>query len=165
MTYQRLNALPEHSFYSNGRFPPNEASCGPTPACPRPPRGSWQDDQPAAAERLDLPDGPDHKPIPMVGDMDLNLQYQQPTEVSQQQIASVARHMWHYPPARREGVRITSVKVYRVKVHVLTPYELAKGKDPGVVLDRTVEHLHKMATDSPIGITNPATSGSRATDP
>ena len=32
MTYQRVNALPEHSFYSNGRFPPNEAELRAAPA-------------------------------------------------------------------------------------------------------------------------------------
>ena len=54
----------------------------------------------------------------------------EPSEVSQKQIASLARHIWHLPTAQREEVTITSVKVYRVKINVLTPYELSKGRDP-----------------------------------
>jgi hypothetical protein len=130
MTYQRVNALPEHSFYSNGRFPPNENDLRGVAEADRPPRGSWEEISRRRQNGAGLPWGPDKKPIPMVLDIDLNMQYQQPTEISEQQIASLARHIWHYPPAQRQGAEIKSVKVYRVKVHVLTPYQLAKGRDP-----------------------------------
>ena len=130
MTYQRVNALPEHSFESNGQFPPSESDLRGVPEADRPPRGSWEEISRRRQNGAGLPWGPDKMPIPMVRDIDLNLQYQQPTEISAQQIASLARHMWHYPPALRKGAEIASVKVYRVKIHVLTPYELAKGRDP-----------------------------------
>ena len=132
MTYQRVNALPEHSFYSNGRFPPNDSDLRADPNMPRPPRGSWDDINRRRQHGSTQSWGPEGKPIPMVLDMDPTWQYQQPTEVSEHQIASLARHLWHYPPAQSPtpGVTISSVKVYRVKVHVLTPYELAKGRDP-----------------------------------
>ena len=132
MTYQRVNALPEHSFYSNGRFPPNDSDLRANRNLPRPPRGSWDDINRRRQHGSTLLWGPDNKPIPMVPELDPALQYQQPTEISERQIASVARHIWHYPPAQSQtpGVTIVAVKVYRVKIYVLTPYELAKGQDP-----------------------------------
>ena len=120
MTYQRLNALPEHSFYSNGRMPAGETDYSWENVSRRRQNGSRP-----LYERQ-----PDKKPIPMVVDLDTNLQYQYPSEVSQKQIASLARHIWHLPLARREEFTITSVKVYRLKINVLSPYELSKGKDP-----------------------------------
>ncbi len=115
MAYQRANCIPEHSFYSNGR----DFSSDP-----------WQDissRRDAGSRRLYKPN---KKPIPSVVGLDLNWQYQYPSNVSQKQIASLARHIWHIPSAQREGATITSVKVYRVRINVLTPYELSKGKKP-----------------------------------
>jgi hypothetical protein len=130
MTYQRLNALPEQTFTTILRFPPTDIELRADPTAERPPLGSW-DEVYRRRQNGSLHEyAPNHKPIPMVLDLDLIWQYQQPTDVSQQQIASLARHVWYLPTAQSEGATITSVKVYRVKVNALTPYQLSKGRVP-----------------------------------
>ena len=130
MEYQRMNALPEQSFFSYYRFPPTEAELQGVPQEERPLHGSWDEISRRRQYESPFGYGPNKKPIPLVGDLAPIMQYQQPTDVSQGQIASLARHIWYMPEAQREGLTITSVKVYRVKINVLTPYELSKGRKP-----------------------------------
>ena len=131
MTYQRVNALPEHSFYSTGQFPPNDRDLQMSvPPEQRPPRGSWDDisrRRQNGALRAMRPNG--NLPIPVVLDLDPIWQYQQPyRRVGTPDRVARPAHVVLSARAAPGGLRDhVSVKVYRVKINVLTPYELAKG--------------------------------------
>lgn len=142
MHYQRLLALPEHTFAPTGRL-------------------AYTEDERIEVERRRLSDpekytftiSPErvwHKvyarrlagsalryqsegvkgglPIPLFSDVDVTFQYREPTEPSQKLIRSVARRVLATAPARPTGARPISVKCYRIVHQCLVPEELAQGK-------------------------------------
>lgn len=121
MHYQRLLALPEHSF-----------SPMPWPILPTAVRGGWE----MIYHRRELgsileyptPDGP--RVIPMVADVDLSAQYREPNAVSKQIMGSLARRVFWTEQAKQPRRKIKSVKIYRVTHQILTPAELAAGTSP-----------------------------------
>jgi hypothetical protein len=135
MHYQRMLALPEHTFTAQPRLPYTDAELALyyEQTGKRPDISSWEDiirRRERASAFLNY-----KEPIPYVVDMALAEQYREPNDASKKVIASVARHVFwnaeeltgHTPPA---GVKVVSVKVYRVVLQVLTPQEMAAGIDP-----------------------------------
>lgn len=148
MHYQRLLALPAHTFGAMNRLPFTAAELNLIPQENWPERGSWEEiyyrrEMGSTLEYRRL-ERPRRLPIPMVLDLDVSWQYREPNDTSKKIIASVARRIfWTAPkPLDEEGnvrqdVKIKSVKVYRIVHQVLTPHELAKGISP---LEKT-KHL------------------------
>jgi hypothetical protein len=135
MHYQRMLALPEHTFNVNPIPPMTQAQLilwaertGLTPQ-----RDSWEE----INLRREMGSRLNYKPpIPVVVDLEANLQYREPTDPSKAILQSVARHVFRnaeqmtgYTPP--EGVKVVSVKMYRATLQVLSPAELAAGLDPG----------------------------------
>jgi hypothetical protein len=130
MHYQRLLALPEHSFQPQ-----------PFPVQPTPERGTWDEiyRRRELGSTLNYPPAPQRgkRPmskatvIPMVLDVDVSGQYREPTYVSKKQFAALAKRVfWTAPEAPRPGVKKKSVKLYRVTHQLLLPLELARGDNP-----------------------------------
>jgi hypothetical protein len=144
MHYQRLLALPEHSFAPQPRLPFNVHEMrllGKHVPEDMRQRGPWEDilrrRQLGSTRPYVLMEKEDDQvvekylPIPIVIGMAENLQYREPHETSKRLVAAVARRIyWNAPPAPREGVNLRSVKVYRVTHQILTPQELANGVNP-----------------------------------
>jgi hypothetical protein len=162
MHYQRLLALPEHTFSPSNRYAHSEVE------------RAWLDqlhakDPKKYRDRVHLDRvwddqfGPDGKVIvpgiyrrrynasrkatlnqrayvfkdngtpsviPWVADVDLSVQYREPTDTSRRLIASVARRVLREAPLNDTGSKPRSVKAYRLVHNCLTPKELAEGKDP-----------------------------------
>ncbi|MFO0881698.1 MAG: hypothetical protein U0840_30740 [Gemmataceae bacterium] len=141
MHYQRMLALPAHTFGAMNRLPYSTAELALVTPAQRPRRGSWEEiyyrrEMGSTLEYRRL-EKPYLLPIPMVLDMDVSWQYREPNDTSKKTIASVARRIFWTAPLPRDAegnvkpnVRPRSVKVYRVVHHVLTPAELAKGISP-----------------------------------
>jgi hypothetical protein len=140
MHYQRMLALPEHSFSAMPRLPFTRAECAAYNITPSR-NSTWEDillrRELGSTFKYPLITEEDGKtierqlPIPTVLGVADNVQYREPQETSKRLIASVARRIfWTAPPAPREGVKIRSVKVYRVVHQLLTPLELSQGKSP-----------------------------------
>jgi hypothetical protein len=141
MHYQRMLALPEHSFQPMPRLPlvAAELALVEDEETKREyaESGTWEE----IYHRREIgstwlyhppPEAPTRKalPIPMVMDMDAMTQYRQPTTASRRVISSVAKRiLWHHAP-KREGTRAVSVKMYRLVHNILSPAELAKGISP-----------------------------------
>jgi hypothetical protein len=144
MHYQRMLALPEHTFSAMPRLPFNQYEM--TLLGDKVPpemryRGSWE----MILQRRQIGSTRDyilmgregdkkverHLPIPVVLGMIETLQYREPHDLSKLLIEKVARRVyWNAPPPPEEGVKIKSVKVYRVVHNILTPSELARGVNP-----------------------------------
>jgi hypothetical protein len=147
MHYQRLLALPEHSYTPMGRLPLNNAEIAlARQAQPnfRVERGSWEEIMrrreigstwlyPAEVES-DGKKVTKALPIPLVWGMADYLQYREPQENSKRILASVAGRMVKTAPRKFDEngreVKVKSVKLYRVVHQVIQPQELAKGGDP-----------------------------------
>jgi len=149
MHYQRMLALPEHSFAAMPRLPvtnaelrqlhARELAAGtPKERLTSLPAGTWEailhrrykasHDQVLYA----LKDQPGKGlPIPFIRDeyMNWGVQYREPNEYSKQILGSVAKRVMIDAPAR-DGARPRSVKMYRVVANLISPYELASGIDP-----------------------------------
>ncbi|MFO0842910.1 MAG: hypothetical protein U0797_11020 [Gemmataceae bacterium] len=146
MHYQRMLALPAHSYGALSRLPLSAAELSLLPKdTPRPARGSWEAiylrRQVGSTTEYRRQDEPKFLPIPNVNDLDLNTQYREPHDVSKKTLASVAHRIYLTAPPPRDdkgnvkpGVKVRSVKVYRVVHFVLSPKELADGVSP---LDKT----------------------------
>jgi hypothetical protein len=147
MHYQRMLALPEHSYSPLGRLPYSNIEVAGLQREKRldehvkngwydPDRGPWEEiymrRELGSTLLYRTPDLPEKKalPIPMVWDIDLIQQYREPTEGSKKLLVSVAmRVLWNAPP-RQDGATPRSVKVYRVTHQIVTPAELAAGVSP-----------------------------------
>ncbi len=146
MHYQRLLALPEHTFSPNNRLPytrveldllrERKQDLGSQAI-----RGSWEDivlRRQVGSTRnyiyLTEEDGKTvqrHLPIPMVLGVADNNQYREPHDVSKKLIGTVARRIFlTAPQSLPDGTILKSVKVYRVTHSILTPHELARGINP-----------------------------------
>ena len=144
MHYQRMLALPEHSFAPQPRLPFNNyelALLGDNVPEDQRRRGSWEmivHRRQVGSTRLypliRKEDGEtiqQNLPIPLVVGVSETLQYREPQETSKLLLASVARRIfWRAPPSPNPGVKIKSVKLYRVTHQVLTPLELSQGMSP-----------------------------------
>lgn len=119
MHYQRHLTLPEHSF-----------AAMPMPILPTPLRGSWQMIYHRRELGSTLEYLPDGRPIPMVQDVEVTLQYREPAEVSKKLMGSIARRVFWTEQDRDASNSIKSVKIYRVTHQILTPAELAAGHSP-----------------------------------
>jgi hypothetical protein len=150
MHYQRLLAMPEHTFTQMPRLPFNQVEMDYlkeqgkergvlTEQQKR--RGPWEvilTRRRLGSTRdyilIEEEDGKKvqrHLPIPLVSGMAENWQYREPTEDSRRLIGKAAqRILWRAPPADNPSAKVRSVKVYRVTHLILTPSELAKGVDP-----------------------------------
>lgn len=136
MHYQRMLALPQHTFQAIQRLPLTNAELIANGSF-APERGSWEEIYLRRELGSTWEFGPKRLPIPMVIDVDASWQYKEPTETSRKLVASVAKRVfWTAPPAKdeagtvREDVKVKSVKFYRVVHQILTPHELAKGVSP-----------------------------------
>ena len=142
MHYQRLLALPEHSFGQLPRLPWSDAELRLAAELGQlkngwPSRGSWEEIYLRRENGSLLRFGPKRLQLPMVTDLDAQIQYREPNDLSKKMIASVARRAFlDAPPARdengnlKEGVYPKTIKVYRIIHQVLTPHELAQGVSP-----------------------------------
>jgi hypothetical protein len=143
MHYQRLLALPEHTFQPQPRLPYTNLEkqyLGWLPDDQRR-RGTWEEiyyrRQVGSTKKFCLLQEEDgemverHLPIPLVFGVAENLQYREPHETSKRVLASVARRIYlNAPQDTPSGAHIRSVKLYRVTHQILTPQELAKGVNP-----------------------------------
>lgn len=147
MHYQRLLALPEHSYTPMPRLPANNAEIAlARQAQPtlRFERGSWEDIlrrreigstwlYPAEVE-IDGKKETRALPIPLVWGMADYLQYREPQDHSKRILSSVARRMVRTAPRKLDEdgqeVKVKSIKLYRVVHQVIQPHEFAKGGDP-----------------------------------
>lgn len=146
MHYQRMLALPAHSYGSLSRLPLSAAELKLLDKkVPQPTRGSWEAiylrRQVGSTQEYRRASEPRFLPIPLVNDVDLGSQYREPHDLSKMQLASVAHRVFlTAPPARdqdgslKPGVKVKSVKLYRVVHLILSPKELADGVSP---LDKT----------------------------
>lgn len=145
MHYQRMLAVPAHSYGAMSRLPLSSAEIAKLDKDKRPARGSWEliqlRRQTGSTYEYRRQEEPKFLPIPVVADVDISQQYREPHEVSKMTLASVAQRVFHTaPPPRDEqgnikpGVKVKSVKMYRVVHLVLSPQELAAGVSP---LDKT----------------------------
>jgi hypothetical protein len=132
MHYQRMLALPVHTFQPGPRPPTRQelADFAEKTGVP-PPRESWEE---ITARRVRGSRRPYPDRIPVVLDMDpfqpyRDPQYREPTELSKMLIASAARHVFWTAP-QRPGAQVRSVKVYAVVQTVIGPAELAAGVSP-----------------------------------
>ena len=145
MHYQRLLALPEHSFVPNNRLaltaeerkafirvnngyrdshkyevPPESRTWGKV----------WARRYNASNLRY----GSKRLPIPRVDDIAVLQQYRQPTDASRRLIGSVCKALLLNAPVRRREdgspIKPVSAKAYRLVQNCLTPIELSKGADP-----------------------------------
>ena len=127
MHYQRHLALPAHTLGGPTRTPLTSAELAAL-KLPRPLRGSWEEicyrRELGSATLTYLPDG---LPIPMVSDVELSVQYREPSDLNKQLLASVARRIYWTAPPHPEGKRLRSVKAYRVTQLILSPKELSEG--------------------------------------
>jgi len=156
MHYQRLLALPEHTFSPMPRLPLNNSEINLMRAEAQrtgqkfeaPPRGSWEEicqrrelgSTWSFPAEIEIGGKKEEKalPIPMVWGMADYLQYREPHDTSKMLVASVAKRMCLTAPSKVDDngqeVKVRSVKMYRIVHQVITPAELAKGGDP---LDKT----------------------------
>jgi hypothetical protein len=160
MHYQRMLALPAHSYGSLNRLPFNAEELKLLPKdMPRPTRGAWEAihirRQAASAVEYRRRDNPKFLPIPLVSDVDTNSQYREPHDMSKKTLASVAHRVFlTAPPPRDEngnvkpGVKVKSVKLYRVVHLILSPKELADGVSP---LEKTKHWAYFMGEFGPDG--------------
>ena len=144
MHYQRMLALPEHSFTSMARLPLSTSEYA-LEHIEVPERGTWEDiyrrrelgsmflyRYPNPPKELANPEK--GYPIPMVQGLDVVIQYREPSDIHKKVLSSVAKRiLWNAPPAG-PGLTAESVKVYRVVHQILSPAELAQGLSP---LDKT----------------------------
>ncbi|MBY0229865.1 MAG: hypothetical protein K2W96_11340 [Gemmataceae bacterium] len=119
MHYQRLLALPEHSFSPQHHVSP-----------PRTWDVVYTNRYNASSWRSKL----NGLPIPMVADLDQTRQFREPTDVSRRVLGSVCKAVLldapkHYDKAGEEVPAVT-VKAYRIVHLTLSPYELKQGADP-----------------------------------
>src|SRR5207244_3461477 len=93
MHYQRLLALPEHTF-TQARVPYSESELKRLPV-PRPERGSWQEivqrRHRGSTEKYANPDLDEPCEIPVVLDVFNNVQYREPTDYHKPMITSIAK--------------------------------------------------------------------------
>jgi hypothetical protein len=131
MHYQRMLALPEHSFTGQPRLPYTAMELAVQPlGTELGKRGSWEEISHRRLLGSTLKYGPKGLPIPMVLGLDGLVQYREPTDPSKKIVAAVARRaLWKEAP-RREGLTPVSVKMYRVTHLILLPKELAEGVSP-----------------------------------
>jgi hypothetical protein len=146
MHYQRLLALPEHSFQPVPRLPFSSYELQVTGIKP-PFRGSWEmiyRRREAGSARLyrypnppkELKEPAPGYPIPIVPDSSIQLfaQYREPTDVHKRILAGIAKRiLWRAPPGP-PGTTAQSVKLYRVVHQILSPKDLADGVSP---MDKT----------------------------
>jgi hypothetical protein len=138
MHYQRMLAMPEHTFMPNPiPLPSNAQRAEYQMRTGKEFKGRTQEDiyraREAASEHLlfkEVPGfkGPGRIPkilsYPAVGQ-----QYLEPAEASKKAIASMAKHiLWDAP--RKEGAEPVSVKVYRITHNILGPDQFAQGVSP-----------------------------------
>jgi hypothetical protein len=147
MHYQRVLAMPEHSYQPQPRLPFSLFELKVANA-EIPQRGPWETiyarrelgstflyRYPNPPRELKEP-APGY-PIPMVppANIDIMSQYREPQDVHKKILAYIARRMLeNAPPAPTEGVTAQSVKMYRLIHRILSPQELAEGMSP---LDKT----------------------------
>lgn len=144
MHYQRMLALPEHSFAAVPRLPMTELELGQLNLHEGKkktvlPHGTWEQIYRRRYQASLRPilyavkDSPgEGLPIPFIReeDMSLSLQYREPTIYSKRILSSVVRRVFQDAPVPREGVKVRSIKLYRVVANILSPAELAAGMDP-----------------------------------
>jgi hypothetical protein len=77
---------------------------------------------------------PEELPQPrdlLILNLPVNLQYREPQELAKRLISSYARYVAHHTPHSEDpDIPVKSVKVYRVLHNLMTPAEMAAGKDP-----------------------------------
>jgi hypothetical protein len=130
MHYQRLLALPEHTFTQMPRLPFNAMELSLLPRDQHSERGSWEEIYHRRELGSTFHFRPEGLPIPMVQDVDAIQQYREPQDGSKKLIAAVARRVLWTAPVPEKGVTAESVKMYRVIHQILSPQELAKGISP-----------------------------------
>lgn len=148
MHYQRMLALPEHSYAPLGRLPLTNveltalsAQNKNNPEFRLPDRGSWEEiyqrRQMGTGLRLysarvnrDGVEKEEPRPIPLVWGMSEYQQYREPADMSKKLFAGLAIRILKTAPLSESGAKPKSVKIYRVIHNLLTPRELADGKDP-----------------------------------
>jgi hypothetical protein len=77
---------------------------------------------------------PEELPLPrelLIVNLPVTLQYREPQELAKRLIRSYARYVAnHTPHSEDPTIPVKSVKVYRVQHNLITPAEMAAGKDP-----------------------------------
>jgi hypothetical protein len=142
MHYQRMLALPEHSFQPLPRLPLSSYEYQVTGLKP-PLRGSWEmiyARREAGSMRLyrypnppkELKDPAPGYPIPMVpvSSIDIIAQYREPTDVHKRILAGIAKRVLWRAPTGPDGTTAQSVKLYRIVHQILSPKDLADGVSP-----------------------------------
>ncbi len=144
MHYQRLLALPEHTFGPTNRLGYTEAERleFDRRAAKEPekhhfrvsPDRVWERVYPrrlaGSMMRYKVEGVRGGLPIPVFNDVDTLTQYREPTDMSQRLISAVARRVLAEAPDRPGGAKPERVKCYRIVHQCLTPAELAKGDSP-----------------------------------
>jgi hypothetical protein len=130
MHYQRLLALPEHSFLPQPRLPLNQLELGLLPPGKMPERGSWEEIYHRRELGSTLKFRPDGLPIPMLQDLEPAQQYREPDDTRKPVLAAIAHRVLHTAPRSADGATPRTVKMYRVTHLILSPQELAEGVDP-----------------------------------
>ncbi len=150
MHYQRLLALPEHSFQPISRLPASAyelvVAKSQFPDIKFPERGSWEmihaRREQGSTYLYRYPNPPNELkdpapgyPIPIVPDISIPTaaQYREPGDVHKIILAGIAKRVLYHAP-EVPGATAVSVKLYRVVHQILTPRELAEGDSP---LDKT----------------------------
>ncbi|MGL4552540.1 MAG: hypothetical protein ACRC33_15310 [Gemmataceae bacterium] len=133
MHYQRLLALPEHSFTQKPGWPLTKAAVAGLRTDLYDEDRLWDNINErrvrGSGVRYRNPETKRSSFIPLLADIDVSVQYREPTDNHKRMIASVAHRMLRVAP-KREGLEVRSVKVYRVTHNLLTPYELSRGVSP-----------------------------------
>jgi hypothetical protein len=129
MHYQRLLALPEHTFKPVIGLPLTDAQRLEYSLRNKGKElegESWDRilERRLIGSRLYQP-----RPIPWVADLNYDVMYHAPSMDSKDLIRDTARRAFHELP-KREGATLESVKVYRVELSIITPQELASGVSP-----------------------------------
>jgi hypothetical protein len=148
MHYQRMLALPEHSYQPKPRLPlmhieileaRKRKLLRPEEEEEIAQRGSWEDifqrrnaGSTFRYKVANQPDWSDRKtlPIPLVQDFDISVQHREPTWNHKKTIASVAKRILWTAPPREDGKRAKTVKMYRLIHRILSPDELSQGVRP-----------------------------------
>jgi len=150
MHYQRMLAMPEHSFQPIPRLPLSAYELvvvrSQYPDVKFPERGSWEmiyaRRQQGSTPLYRYPNPPPELkdpapgyPIPMIPDISVPTmaQYREPGDVHKKILAGISRRVLHHAP-EVPGATATSVKLYRVVHQILSPRELADDVSP---LDKT----------------------------
>lgn len=131
MHYQRVLALPEHSFSQNPRMPFTRSQVAGLRADQYDENNIWENIYDRRIRGSGVRYSARGQYIPLVTDIDVNVQFREPNDTSKKLLAAVANRVLKQAP-KREGLSVRSVKIYRVTHQMLTPYELSRGISPFV---------------------------------